>query len=88
MRVHTELTLRQFDAWSGAKDTKQAIIDAGKEDEFEALIEDLYPDGIDETALNDLLWFEDEYLFECLGIEEEDEEEDEEEEEEDEKEEN
>lgn len=76
MKIYTEKTLLDFDAWSGAIYTKDKIIEEGKEDEFEALIEELYPDGIDETGLNDLLWFEDKWIFETLGItdEEEDEE--------------
>ena len=70
MKVTNEnLSLINFEAWSGAKDTKETIINEGKIDEFDALIEELYPDGIDETSLNDLLWFETEWLYENLGIE-------------------
>lgn len=68
MKVYSEISLRQHDAWSGAKQTKQAIIDADKVEEFDALIEDLYPDGIDETQLNDILWFETDWLFDSLGM--------------------
>jgi hypothetical protein len=75
--VNENQTLRDFDAWSGAKDTKQAIIDAGKEDEFENLIDELYPDGVTDTQLNDILWFEQDWIFENLGIAEEEEEEEE-----------
>lgn len=70
MLVHTETTLRNFDAWSGAKETKQTILDADKEDEFDSLIEELYPDGLTDTTLNDLLWFDSEWVFEQLGIKE------------------
>ena len=46
------------------------------EKELEAILEDAYPDGMDETELNDLLWFESETVFEWLGIgDEEDEDE-------------
>jgi hypothetical protein len=76
MRVYNDnLTLSNFDAWSGAKDTKETIIQAGKERDFEYLIEELYPDGITDTQLNDLLWFDSEWIFESLGIDEESEEE-------------
>jgi len=68
-------TLRNFDAWSGATSTKEQIIAAGEADNFDNLIEELYPDGLSETALNDLLWFDSEWLFQQLGIEEESEEE-------------
>ena len=80
MKIFTEQSIANFEAWSGAKDTKQTIIDNDKEAEFDMLIEELYPDGIDETHLNDILWFESEWVYEMLGISEEEEEEEEEEE--------
>lgn len=70
MKVYNDnLTLRNFDAWSGAVDTKETIINAGKDKDFDYLIEELYPDGITDTQLNDLLWFEEDWVFEMLGIE-------------------
>lgn len=77
--VNDNLSLANFDAWSGAKDTKQTILDNDKENEFEAMIDELYPDGLTDTQLNDLLWFEDEWIYETLGINQDDEDEDEEE---------
>lgn len=62
-------------AWSGARDTVERIECEGKENEFMNLIEELYPEGIDRTALNDLLWFDDEWIFEMLGIKDEEDEE-------------
>jgi hypothetical protein len=73
--INDNLNLRDFDAWSGAKDTKETILNAGKGEEFDNLIEELYPDGLTDTQLNDLLWFEEDFIFENLGISEEDEEE-------------
>jgi Mg/Co/Ni transporter MgtE len=69
--INNDASIENFEAWSGGKDTKETILEAGKADEFDALIEELYPDGIDETALNDLLWFESKWIFEGLGIVEE-----------------
>ena len=74
MKIYSETSLQDFHAWSGAELTKQTIIDANKENEFEQLIDELYPEGINETKLNDILWFESEWLFESLGITEEEEE--------------
>lgn len=65
------VTLADFVAWSGAEDTKQTIIDNNKADDFDRLIEELYPDGLSETQLNDILWFESDWIFESLGITEE-----------------
>jgi hypothetical protein len=71
MKLHTETSLFSFDAWSGAVETKETIIKNNKAEDFDFLIEELYPDGLSETALNDILWFEDEWIFEALGIKEE-----------------
>ena len=65
-------TLVDFNAWSGAVSTKDTILENNKGNEFDNLIEELYPDGLTETALNDLLWFESDWIFENLGIETED----------------
>ena len=67
--TNDNLTLRDFKAWSGAKDTQETILNEGKGEEFDSLIEELYPDGIEETHLNDLLWFSDEFIYESLNIE-------------------
>ena len=75
MRIYSETSLENFEAWSGAIDTLDRVREAGKCYELEAILEDLYPDGMSETELNDLLWFEPETVFEWLGIEEEEEEE-------------
>lgn len=61
-------------AWSGARDTVERIEDEDKGDEFVSLIEELYPEGINRTSLNDILWFDDEWVFESLGIKDEEEE--------------
>ena len=73
MKITTELSLESFEAWSGAISTKNTIIEAGKTEEFEALIEDCYPEGMTDTQLNDILWFEEDWLYECLGMNEEEE---------------
>ena len=66
--TNDNLTLRDFKAWSGAVDTQETILNEGKGEEFDSLIEELYPDGIEEKHLNDLLWFEEDWIFEMLGI--------------------
>lgn len=72
MKIYNDCaSLESFEAWSGAKETQERIINEGKANDFDNLIEELYPDGLSETKLNDLLWFEEDWLFEMLGIEEE-----------------
>jgi len=54
--------------WSGALDTLEAIIENDKLQDLMCLLEDMYPEPVDITTINDLLWFEDDYLFEQLGM--------------------
>ena len=68
MTITYELDLNSFQAWSGAKDTLERIQREGKCAELENVLEELYPDGMTETELNDLLWFEPETVYEWLGI--------------------
>ena len=66
--INDDLKLRDFDAWSGAKETKELILENHKSTEFDELMEELYPDGLTDTQLNDILWFEEDWLCENLGI--------------------
>lgn len=75
MKVFNEIGIEDFEAWAGAVSTKDKILEAGKAEEFDKYIEEMYPDGIRETELNDELWFNAEEIFEALGIEDNEEEE-------------
>ena len=68
MRIVKEISVENFEGWSGANDTIEVIEKAGKVDEFDNLIEELYPDGLSETSLNDLLRFDYEWIYETLDI--------------------
>ena len=74
MKIIPETTLKNFRAWAGAVETQEKIIDAGKADAFDQMMEELYPDGLTDTQLNDILWFEEEWIYETLGIPTDDEE--------------
>ena len=70
MKITSEISLKNFKAWSGAKDTLNKLIELDKCDDLEFILEDLYPNGMTETQLNDILWFDDGWIYETLGIEE------------------
>ena len=53
MRIYSEISLEHFEAWSGAVDTLDRVREAGKCEELESILEDVYPDGMSETELND-----------------------------------
>ena len=60
IKIHKEISLTDFDAWSEeARYTLNLLIEKNLIDDFEFYINDLYPDGIEETDLNDILRFED-----------------------------
>ena len=90
MKIYSEISLENFEFWSGAKDTAAALSHSDF-DTIETILEDLYPDGVDETTINDIFWFEEDTIAEWLGFrdwadfcgEYDDEEEEEEEEEND-----
>lgn len=71
--ISYELDLNRFEAWSGARDTLDRIREEGMCEQLEFILEDMYPNGMTETELNDLLWFEPETIYEWLGIEDEEE---------------
>ena len=59
----------EFKAWSGAVPTRNAIIKNHKQEEFMFILNDIFPNGCSETELNDFLWFDDEFIFSALDIE-------------------
>jgi len=74
MSVVTEISAYELRGalWSGALDTLETIIENGKLQELMGLLEELYPEPVDITAINDLLWFDDDFIFEQLSIEPDD----------------
>lgn len=76
MRIYKDFEADTFEAWSGAVDTLDRILEEGKGEELEELLDEIFPDGAEETEVNDLLWFDDEYVFEMLGIKTDEDEED------------
>lgn len=69
MKITTELDLQNFEFWSGAKDhsfTRSEL------EQVESILEDIYPDGMEDTQVNDLFWFQEEDICDWLGIDFED----------------
>lgn len=61
-------------SWSGAKDTIQRVLEEGEEDELMDLLEEIFEGRATDSQINDFLWFEPDYIYECLGISDEKEE--------------
>ena len=70
MKVYSEINLRDFEFWSGAKSNAETLT-SEQLDIVESILEDAYPDGISETQINDFFWFDFDTIREWLGIKEE-----------------
>lgn len=64
------IDISDYEPWSGAKETWEKITDADMVEELENFLEEAYPDGLTVTGLNDLLWFDGDYVLEMLGLDE------------------
>lgn len=58
--------LRNFEFWSGARDRVRYLTDQ-ELDQIESILEECYPEGVDETQINNLFWFEEDTIAEWLG---------------------
>jgi hypothetical protein len=69
MTITIETSLEDFKAWSGGADTLNTLIEKDLCDKLEQILEyDIFPNGCEDTELNDFLWFEDDYIAELLGF--------------------
>ena len=69
MKIYSEISLENFEAWSGGRDTLDVLIEKDLCDQLEAIIDDIEPgEGWSDTAINDLLWFERDNIAEWLGF--------------------
>lgn len=67
MRIYTEKSLADFDFWSGAKNNAE-MLSVEQLEQVETILEDCYPEGVDETTINDLFWFDFETVLDWLGL--------------------
>lgn len=66
MRVYKDCDWTGFEFWSGAKDTVALLTEEEMETVWEYL-EDMNPDGLSETEINDFFWFGDDEIADLLG---------------------
>jgi hypothetical protein len=65
MKITSELNLSNFEFWSGAKNHNFTYSELT---EIENNLEDILQEETTETKINDLFWFEEEFLCECIGL--------------------
>ena len=69
MKVYCDVnSANDFNFWSGAISTVE-YLDDGEIATIFQILEDLYPEGMSDTELNDFFWFEDDCIAEWLGYE-------------------
>lgn len=61
-----------YQPWAGARDTYALIDCHNKLEDLDRLITECYPEGLTETELNDILWFDSDWVLDNLGIENDD----------------
>lgn len=67
MKTYSDISINNFQFWSGAINSRNRF--GYKEmEQIEYILEDIYPEGIEDVQLNDIFWFESETLCEWLGI--------------------
>ena len=70
MTIRSETPLRKFEFWSGAK-SRAELLTEEELDQIEAQLEEFYPDGMEDTQLNDLFWFDFDWVASLIGETEE-----------------
>lgn len=64
--------LSDFNAWAGGKDTLNTLIEKDLVDEFDDILQSYFADRDEAptaTEINDILWFERDWIAEMLGYE-------------------
>ena len=68
MKIYRDENLSNFEFWSGAISNAEEFT-LEELDRIGDMLEAESPDGMDETEINDLMWFEPEYLANLIGLE-------------------
>ena len=68
MRIYDDMSLENFEFWGDTARSNAESLSSSDMDRLELMLEEMYPDGIDATALNDLFWFDFDTVKQWLGI--------------------
>lgn len=70
MKIYRDESLANFDFWAGARERIRKL-DSNDFDIIEKQLEELYPEGLSETEINDFFWFDFDTIAEWLGYDDE-----------------
>lgn len=62
--------LHDFDFWGGAVN-RASLLTYDELDIIESNLEEIYPDGMSKTLINDIFWFDFDWVAEMLGYKDE-----------------
>ena len=65
--IHEIDSLLDFEPWSGAVSTYETLTREQLQ-QLDSELEELYPEGMTDTQVNDILWFDDNWVAELLGF--------------------
>lgn len=68
MKIWSDDSIRNFNFWSGARDTVDDLFDSDF-DILEPLIEEMFGGEVEDVDLNDFFWFERDTIASWLGYE-------------------
>lgn len=66
--LYKEMSIHDFEPWAGAVDTYERLERNNKLNDLEWLLPGLLGGDVEETSLNDLLWFESDTVYEMVGL--------------------
>jgi hypothetical protein len=66
MKITTETSLNNFEFWSSAKHNA-SLLTSAQLDAIESTLDEVYPDGMSDTELNDLFWHDFDTVLDWIG---------------------
>ena len=72
MRYYVEEQLYNFQFWGGAKENAN-LLTLQELEQIEFELNDIYPEGLEDVQINDIFWFDFDFIAQLLGYEDEEE---------------
>jgi len=66
MKIITETNLTSFKFWAGATDLAHKLT-YSELNEISEELEIIYPDGMTDVQINDLFWFDEDFICKAIG---------------------
>lgn len=72
MRYYVEEHLYNFQFWGGAKENAN-LLTFQEFEQIEFELNDIYPEGLEDVQINDIFWFDFDFIAQLLGYDDEEE---------------